>query len=70
MTIDPGELCIVYGEFPKYEKTFSKEEMKKGLTIQIPETQCSVSVPPSDVGRDVKIMCKVSTNFVLVIFKK
>lgn len=70
MTIEPGELCIVHYEFPKYEKKFSKEEMKRGLTIQIPGAPCSVTVPPSDVGRDVRIMCKVSTTFVFVTLQK
>lgn len=70
MTIEPGELFIVHYEFPKYEKKFSKEEMKKGLAIKIPETHCSVTVPPSDVGSDVTITCKVSTNTTLVVLQK
>uniref|UniRef100_K1R998 Uncharacterized protein n=1 Tax=Magallana gigas TaxID=29159 RepID=K1R998_MAGGI len=59
MIIEPGELFIVYYEFPKRKKKMSKEEMKRGLTIPIPEAHCSVTVPPSDVGRDVTIMCKI-----------
>lgn len=66
MTIEPGELFIVYYEFPKRKKKMSKEEMKRGLKIPIPEAHCSVTVPPSDVGRDVTIMCKVSTDFALL----
>lgn len=67
MTIGPGELFVVHYEFPKCQKTFSKEEIRKGQTIIIPEAQCSVMIPPSDVDRDVTLTCKVSTNTALVI---
>lgn len=70
MTIGPGDFFVVYYKFPKIEKKYSKEEMMRGLTIPIPEAQCSVTVPPSDVGRDVTITCKVSTNFALVVLQK
>lgn len=69
MTIEPGEYFVVYYNFPKVHKKVRKEEMRRGLTIPIPEAHCSVTVPPSDVGKDVTITCKVSTNLISLFYK-
>lgn len=69
MTIEPGEYFVVYYNFPKVQKKVRKEEMRRGLTIPIPEAHCSVTVPPSDVGKDVTITCKVSTNLISLFYK-
>lgn len=69
MTIEPGEYFVVYYNFPKVQKKVRKEEMRRGLTIPIPEAHCSVAVPPSDVGKDVTITCKVSTNLISLFYK-
>lgn len=65
MTISPGEFFIVHYRFPKYQKTFSKQNMREGPTISLPAAKCYVMLPPSDVDRDVTFTCKVSTNIVL-----
>lgn len=67
MTIIPGEFFVVHYEFPRFRKTFSKKEIKKGQTIQLPGTDCSVVLPPSDVATDVTITCKVSTSIAFVM---
>lgn len=64
MTISPGELFVVHYRFPKYQKTFSKQNMREGPTISMPGAKCSVILPPSDVDRDVTFTCKVSKNIV------
>lgn len=61
MTISPGKFFVVHYRFPKYQKTFSKQNMREGPTISIPAAKCSVMLPPSDVDRDVTFTCKVST---------
>lgn len=71
MTISPGKFFVVHYRFPKYQKTFSKQNMREGPTMSIPDAKCSVMLPPSDVDRDVTFTCKVSTIgfvFVLVSF--
>lgn len=59
MTISPGKFFVVHYRFPKYQKTFSKQNMREGPTISIPAAKCSVMLPPSDVDRDVTFTCKI-----------
>lgn len=66
MTIGPGEYFVVHYKFPEIEKEVSKEEMRRGLTIEMPGGQCSVIFSPSEVKEDARIRIKVSTNTALV----
>lgn len=50
--IEPGEFFVVHYAFPTYEKTFSREEVKRGVSMSIPEAHCSIKLPPSDGGRE------------------
>lgn len=52
MQIEPGEFLVVHYDFPTHEKTFSREDIKKGVTMSIPEANCSIKLPPSDRGRE------------------
>lgn len=67
MTIGPGAYFVVHYKFPETEKEVSKEEMGRGLTIQIPRGECSVIFSPSDVKEKAKIKVKVSTNIALFL---
>lgn len=67
MTIGPGAYFVVHYKFPETEKEVSKEEMGRGLTIQIPRGECSVILSPSDVKKKAKIKVKVSTNIALFL---
>lgn len=67
MTIGPGAYFVVHYKFPETEKEVSKEEMGRGLTIQIPRGECSVILSPSDVKEKAKIKVKVSTNIALFL---
>lgn len=66
MTIGPGEYFVVHYKFPKIEIKVSKEEMSRGLTIQMPGGQGSVIFSPSEVKEVAKIKIKVSTTTALV----
>lgn len=50
MEIEPGEFLVVHYDFPTHEKTFSSEDIKKGVTMSIPEANCAIKFPSSDGG--------------------
>lgn len=50
MKIKPGDYLVVHYDFPTYEKTFSNEDVKRGITMSIPEANCSIKLPSSDAG--------------------
>lgn len=69
MTIGPGAYFVVHYKFPETEKEVSKDEMERGLTIQIPRGECSVILSPSEVVNErANIKVKVSTNIALFLF--
>lgn len=69
MTIGPGAYFVVHYKFPETEKEVSKDEMERGLTIQIPRGECSVILSPSEVVNErANIKVKVSTNIALSLF--
>lgn len=57
MEIQPGERLVVHYTFPSGKKTFTKEDVQKGVTMSI-EADCTLRIPPSDVG-DITVTYKV-----------
>lgn len=50
MQIEPGEFLVVHYDFPIHEKTLSREDVKRGVTMSIPEANCAIKLPSSDGG--------------------
>lgn len=50
MKIEVGEFLVVHYNFPTHEKTLSSEDVKRGVTMYIPEANCAIKLPSSDGG--------------------
>lgn len=52
MQIEPGEFLIVHYDFPTHEETFSREDVKRGVIMSIPDANCEIKLPSSDEGSE------------------
>ncbi|XP_062568425.1 uncharacterized protein LOC134230598 [Saccostrea cucullata] len=59
MTIEPGDIFVVHYEFPSGKKEFSKNELSKGVSMEIPEASCCFKIPPTEHSDSLTVKYKV-----------
>lgn len=59
MKIEAGEYFVVHYNFPSGKSWFSAEEVKLGVTMPIPKTECFLKLPPTPAKGKIAISYKV-----------